>query len=363
MPGADGQGVFERIREALDSVGVRVHNGLRHFSGVKAAEVGTTERELIWSRDKTMVFRYTSSTRSRSVPVILVMSLVTRPTIFDLLPHSSFVRFLLSRGHDVYLIDWGVPDAVESRNTLETYCCDYLPRAIKSVIQTSRSDEVTVIGYCLGAVIGMLTAAAFPELPIRSLVLIATPMDFKELGPGMKMLYDDKFGPDELLDETGNVPASTLVEAFRMANPTIDLATYSSLWNSFSDDRVLEAHQALVGWSSEQIPFPGEVLRQMHALFLKDNVLVSGQVPLDGRTLDLSTIGIPVLDVTGERDTLVPTAASRPLATTLSGTQLTQRQFPVGHAGLLVGRVAIAQCLPSIVEWLDSQSPTVANRR
>lgn len=353
MPEHEQFGILDRFRGALDTAGTLALNCLRHFSGVKAAQVGQTEREAIWSRDKVTVYRYSSSDRTSAVPVLLVMSLVTRPTVFDLLPEISFVRSLLSRGHDVFLIDWGVPDAVESANTLETYCDDYLSPAIKAIIRTSGSDGIALVGYCFGGVISMLTTAAFPELPIRALVLLATPMDFSELSPGMKMLYDETIDPESLLDETGNIPASKLVDAFRMANPTIDFTTYSSLWSSFSNDRALKAHQALVGWSSEQIPFPGGVLRQIHSHFLRQNALVNGRVPFDGRVLDLSRIQVPVLEVTGLRDTLVPTAASRPLAATLSGAQLTQSQFPVGHAGLLVGRIAATESVPTIASWLD----------
>ena len=37
---------------------------------------------------------------------------------------------MLNRGHDVYVLDWGVPDHLDADNSLSTYTDDYLPRAV-----------------------------------------------------------------------------------------------------------------------------------------------------------------------------------------------------------------------------------------
>jgi polyhydroxyalkanoate synthase len=300
------------------------------------------------------LFRYISDTERQSTPVLLVMSLVTRPTIFDLLPNNSLVRSLLADGHDVFLLDWGVPDAVEAENTLETYCDQYLPRAILAAVKEAGAAGISILGYCLGGVLAALTAAARPELPIRSLVLLATPIDFRELGPGMAMLFRRRLLVDDLLDETGNVPAEALVQGFKMMQPAVDITTYTSLLRSFSDQRALQAHQALVGWSKDQIPFPGATMRQICSLFVERNELRSGTVTFSGCTLDLSAVRLPVLHVTGTHDKLVPSASSNPLPAVLTGSDLTTMEYPVGHVGLLYGKFAIKRSVPAISNWLTT---------
>ena len=84
-------------------------------------------------------------------PILFVMSLVTTAKVFDLQEDNSLIRRFLDAGHDVYLLDWGVPDAVESKNTLETYCDEYLPRAVRAVVEESGSEDLNLFGYCLGA--------------------------------------------------------------------------------------------------------------------------------------------------------------------------------------------------------------------
>ncbi|MFW0797805.1 alpha/beta fold hydrolase [Gordonia sp. CPCC 205515] len=234
--------IEERIRQigaGLDATGDYIRNALLHFSGVREAEVAASPREVVWSRDKARLFRYESTQRRHATPVLLVMSLVTKPTIFDLTPRHSLVRSLLDDGHDVFMLDWGVPDAVDAGNTLETYSDDYLPRAIERCVQVSGNSDVSVLGYCLGGVLTMLTAAARPELPIASMVLLATPVNFHELGPGIRMLARGRVSVDDLLDVTGNVAPDTLVAGFTLVQPAMDIATYNSLWHSFFDERSL----------------------------------------------------------------------------------------------------------------------------
>jgi polyhydroxyalkanoate synthase len=345
-----------RLRREIDRTAVRARNGVKHLSGFSAAAVGQTPSAVVWRRDKVTLHRYASvAPDGPGSPVLLVMSLVTRPYVFDLRPGNSLVARLVEAGHDVYLLDWGIPDAVEAGNTLETYCDEYLPRAARAVLKTSGADGLTLFGYCLGGVLALLTTAGHPDLPVRRLALLATPLDFAELGPMANLLNNGRLQPEELLDETGNVPASTLLEGFRLMAPTGDVTTLLSLWNSLGDVEALAAHQALVRWSGDHIPFPGAVLLQITDLFVRGRCLVDGKVPLGGRVVDLGAITVPVLDIIGRKDHLVPRPASEPLASVLGNAQLDALHLPAGHAGLILGRKAQEKFIPAILEWLDDR--------
>jgi hypothetical protein len=56
-------------------------------------------------------------------------------------------------GFDVFLLDWGVADAVEAQNTLEDYVDDYIPEAIEATMAESGAEELNLIGYCFGGVL------------------------------------------------------------------------------------------------------------------------------------------------------------------------------------------------------------------
>ena len=346
---------LERLGDELGVLATRARNGLRYLAGDPLGEIAATPREPVWSRDKVVLYRYSKGAARMRTPVLLVMSLVTRPYVFDLRPGSSLVEDLLDAGYDVFLLDWGVPNAVESHNTLETYCDEYLPRAAQAVLHITKADRLTLFGYCFGAVLSLTSAAAHPGFPVKNMVVMATPVDLSRLGPLANMLSEGRMEPEDLFDETGNVPASTMLDGFRLISPTSELSTLANLWGSLADERALAAHQALIGWANEQIPFPGAVFAQFVHLFLRRQLLMKGRIPLADREVALARIPCPVLNVLGERDTLVPPESSAPLLDALHGVELDTLTLPAGHAGLFVGREARKKCVPAIIAWLDQR--------
>jgi polyhydroxyalkanoate synthase len=88
---------------------LRTRNGLKHVAGVRVPEVGCSPKDVVWSRDKARLYRYHSDRRTLSPPLLLVMSLVSKPYVLDLRPGNSFIEALVAAGFDVYALDWGVP--------------------------------------------------------------------------------------------------------------------------------------------------------------------------------------------------------------------------------------------------------------
>ena len=76
------------------------------------AAIGQTPKELIWTLNKAKLYRYipvVPPEERHPIPLLLIFALMNRPTILDLRPGHSFVEFMVSKGYDVYLLDWGVP--------------------------------------------------------------------------------------------------------------------------------------------------------------------------------------------------------------------------------------------------------------
>jgi polyhydroxyalkanoate synthase len=97
------------------------------------AAIAQTPKELIWALNKARLYRYipvVPSGKRHPVPLLLVFAIMNRPYILDLRPGHSFVEFMVGKGYDVYLLDWGIP-GIEDRNLkLDDYAMEYLPRAI-----------------------------------------------------------------------------------------------------------------------------------------------------------------------------------------------------------------------------------------
>ena len=196
-----------RIRRDVDRNISRTRNGIKHVVGIDRVKVAQTPRDEVWAHEKVRLYRYRSDQREHRTPVLLVMSLVSKAYIFDLRPGSSFVEVLLAKGLDVFLLDWGVPDHLDAENTFETYCDDYLPKAVRATCDEAGVEGVTLLGYCLGGVLALLHTAGHPDSPVTTLVCMATPVDFSKMGPGTLLTTDGRLDIDDMIDDTGNVPA------------------------------------------------------------------------------------------------------------------------------------------------------------
>jgi poly[(R)-3-hydroxyalkanoate] polymerase subunit PhaC len=238
-------------------------------------------------------------------------------------------------------VDWGVPDELDADNTLETYVDEYLPRAIAAVRRESACGDVTLVGYCLGGVLTLLYAASRPDAPVRNLVTMATPVDLAEMGAMVALIRDGRLDPDELLDETGNVPPDVLLSGFRMLVPTDQV------------DRFVEGHQAMAAWAHDHIPFPGAAFRQVVELLVRRNMLAGGRLPLADRVVDLADIRCDVLNVMAEQDTVVPVGAVEPLTRLVAADEL---RLPAGHIAFAAGRQARTDTLPRLAEWIRRHS-------
>lgn len=345
-----------RLRRDVERSVLRTRHGIKHLAGIDRAEVGRSPRDEVWQRDKTTLYRYRSDRRQYRPPVLLVMSLVSRSYILDLRPGSSYVEVLLDHGLDVFLLDWGVPDEVDAGNTLETYCDEYLPRAAQAVCDIAGSEDLTVFGYCYGGVLALLYAAGHPGPPIRNLAVMATPIDFTKMGPMAAMVRQGRLEPDDLVDDTGNVPPEAIANSFKLLKPTAGLVTYANLWQNLWDDAYMESYQTMTRWSNDHIPFPGATMRQTIEIFIRENGLLHDSVHLGGKPRRLADITCPFLAVVAEKDHIVPPESANPLIDLISSEDKTEMRLPAGHVGLIVGRNASARTMPAMAKWIVDHS-------
>jgi polyhydroxyalkanoate synthase len=345
-----------RVNRDVERSLLRARNGIRYVRGTHRPQLGTTPKDVVWQRDKAQLWHYRSSAVSVEQPIVLVTSLVSRSYILDLLPGSSSVEYLRDAGFDVFMIDWGIPDELDAANTFETYVDEYLPRAIEVVLRETGAAEVTLVGYCLGAVIAFLYAGGHAA-PVRNLVMLATPVDFSEMGPMVAALLEGRLDPDELLDETGNVPADALYSGFFMMAPTSVVAQNATLLENLWNDEFVRGFQAVNQWTRDQVPFPGGAFRQVVDSLIRDNALMTGSWRLGGREIDFTDTEATVLNVMAANDRVVPRAASEP-AGRLIGRPERRDELIVkgGHATFGTGRSAFTSTLPSLASWIKSHS-------
>lgn len=347
-----------RIRRDVDRAVGRVRNGVALVAHSKPSMAGITPKDVIFKRGKVELWRYRGSAApSLTPPVLIVPPPINRTYVLDLEPGNSLVQHLIQGGADVFLLDWGVPDSADADNTLETYVDEYIAPALQIIKTSCQVEQVHVFGYCFGAVLALLSVSRHPD-SVRSLVLVTIPVDFTKIH-FLAEVFRKGLDPEDLIDETGNVPAEVVGSAFRALKPIANVAAYKNLLERLWDDKYVAAYQAMSVWARDQIPFPGALLRQVAGMFVAENGLIEGTARLGGRPVDLGAIRAPVLSLIAENDHIVPPAASEPLPKLLTGTSVEEFLTPLGHVSLIVGRSAGKITAPRLVEWFREHSESL----
>lgn len=344
-----------RVRRDVGRNLLRARNGVKHVTGIDRPTVGQTPKDVVWRRDKAELWHYRSDRVTTATPVLVVMSLISRSYVLDLYPGASFVAALRDAGHDVYLLDWGVPDERDADAGLATYVDDLLPRAVEALLDDSGEAGLNVVGYCYGGILSLLLGAAHPSLPVRSLVTMATPVDFDGMGLLGRMFREGRLEADDVVDDTGNVPPEVIRNAFRVLKPTADVAQYAVLWDKLWDERQMQAYQVMGRWTRDHIPFPGRAFRETVEL-VRDQALVHDRVRIDGRPVRLADVTWPVLNVVAEKDHIVPREAALPVCDLVGSAEVETLALPAGHVGLVMGKAAATTTIPGIVDWLRRHS-------
>jgi polyhydroxyalkanoate synthase len=355
------QVVLDRVRRDVERNALRARNGIKLVAGLDRPGVGCTPKDVVWQRGRSQLWHYRNDPDVHggvrySPPLLLVFSLISRSYILDLTPGNSFVEHLLRAGFDVYLLDWGEPDERDAQNGLEDYVDDYIPAAIERMRELSGCDEINLFGYCFGGDLSLLYAAHHPDAPLRSLTVLATPVDFRHMGPLADLFRVGGLEVDDVLDPHGNVPPQVVLRGFKTLTPTGEITRYVTLWERLWNDEYVAAYQAMTGWSDDHVPFPGEAARQTVRMLVRDNAMLTDRLGVGGDPVHLRDIRVPFLTVRADRDHIVPADASAPLLDLVGSDDKHELRLAAGHMGLVVGRTAAKTTVPTIIDFLRRRS-------
>ncbi|MCW2634901.1 MAG: Poly(3-hydroxyalkanoate) synthetase [Blastococcus sp.] len=365
MPTVPGpQKVLDRVRRDVERNALRARNGIKLVAGVDRPGVGQTPKDVVWQRGRTSLWHYRNDPETYGgvrygPPLLIVFSLISRSYILDLTPGNSFVEQLLKAGFDVYLLDWGEADERDAGNQLEDYVDDYLPAGIDRVLELSGAEEVNLFGYCFGGNLTLLYAAHHPDAPLRSLTVLATPVDFRHMGPLAAVFGVGNMDVDAVLGDDGNVPPSVVVQGFRTLTPTAEVTRYVTLWERLWNDEYVASYQAMTGWSDDHVPFPGAAARETAQMLVRDNGMVTDRLAIGGDRIHLGDITVPFLTVRATRDHIVPPEATAPLIDLIGSPDRHELCLDAGHMGLVVGRTAARTTVPTIIDFVRRRSDPV----
>lgn len=314
--------------------------------------VGVTPADVVHRENKWRLLRYRPRPEGLAfrTPVLMVPSLINRHYVLDLMPGKSFVEFLVGRGHDVFVVDWGTPGAEDRYLAFDDFVGRYLGRAVRRAAGTTPRNSVHLLGYCMGGTLAAIYTAARPE-QVASLTGLAAPVRFGDDGLLAAWTRARSFDPGLLARAFGNVPWPLLQLAFHMLRPTLNLSKGVHLLDRAWEDEYLDGFLALETWGNDNVSFPGACFqRYIDDLYRKD-ALARGEFRLYDRPARLSAITCPTLAVTFQHDTIVPAASAAALLEQVSSSDKEGIHLPGGHVGAVVSRKAATTLWPRLSDW------------
>ena len=305
-----GQNLVQGLANLVDDL----HRRLAHEPppGAEAFRVGetvaVTPGKVVFRNHLIELIQYAPATPSVfAEPVLIVPAWIMKYYILDLSPSNSLVRYLVERGHTVFIISWRNPTVEDRDLGLEDYRWDGVMAALEAIAAILPGRKVHATGYCLGGTLMLIAAAAMQrdaDDRLASLTLFAAQGDFTEAGELMLFIDESEVAYLEaMMWERGFLDTTQMAGAFQI------LRSNDLIWSRLVHDYMLGERAPmsdLMAWNADATRMPyrmhSEYLRR---LFLR-NDLARGRYEVDGRPLWFSEPKLAIFAVGALRDHVAP---------------------------------------------------------
>jgi polyhydroxyalkanoate synthase len=328
-------------------------------------QIATADKEVVFQVDKVTLYRYRrTAKRTVGVPVLVAYGQIGRYTMTDLQEDRSMLRNLLALGVDVYAVDWGSPTRSDRWLTFEDYIDGYLNDCVEFICREQQRKDINLLGICEGGVFSLCYAALYPDR-VKNLILTITPVDFHQdqaegrVNHGLLNLWTRGLGDqdiEQLIEANGNLPGELMSYVFAQMTPGATLSKYNiGLLDTFDDEKKLLNFLRMEKWIADRPHHPGEAAKQLLINLYKNNELARGEFQLGGRTVKLSDIKAPVLNIYARDDHIIPPKTTQALGALVGTTDYSEIGLNGGHVGVFVSGKSQGILGKGIHDWLQQR--------
>ena len=308
-------------------------------------------------REKTRLLHYKCINKhirdkKHAHPLLIIYAPINRFHIMDISQERSVVKSLLSKGLDVYLLDWGYPGWEDSSKSLTDYV-NYVRDAIQDLMDKTGTNKVSILGYCWGGIIALIYSGLNNQ-NVRTLTLMAAPVDFSKDNTVLAN-WSRVIDSDQIVDEFGHLDGQVLDIGFLMRNPpryTFD--KYLNLFKGYNDKQFVDDFISVEKWLYDTPIIPGNLYRHIINDCYKNNLLISNKMKVDGNIIDLKKITAPILTIVAENDDLVSPESTLAIKDYVSSKDKAFLTIAGGHVGLCISKMAHEKLWPEAAKWILS---------
>jgi polyhydroxyalkanoate synthase len=138
---------------------------------------------------------------------------------------------------------------------------------------------------------------------------------------------------------------------------------YVGFFENMADKTFVENFVRMEKWIFDSPDIPGETFRQ----FIKDcyqrNLLIQNKLVVGGKRVDLRKLSMPLLNVYGQYDHLVPPESCERLTAAVGSDDTEDICLKTGHIGIYVSSKTQKEFAPKIASWLGKREAPAPKKK
>lgn len=321
-------------------------NDMQRFQGLpsismvdeNAFEVGTdlaiTPGKVVYENELMQLIAYVPEHKVFEVPLLVIPPWINKYYILDLTDKNSFVKWLVERGQQVFLISWKNPTTQMREIGFEEYINLGPNQAYTFIEKALKVEKINALGFCIGGTLLSMTQSlrlSQKKKGFHSLTYLTSLMDFEE--PGDIAVYIDEEWIElisQKMEKTGVLDGRILALTFTM------LRSNDLYWSFFVNNYLLGERPAdfdLLYWNCDSTNLP----KKMHDFYLRqmylENNLIKGHMEIGGTKINIKTNKAPCYFLSTEQDHIAPWKTTYTGALEQSG----DVEFVLGGSGHIAG--------------------------
>ena len=327
------------------------------------AELAPTPYDIVYREDRIALKHYRPAGGVRyKTPLLVVYALINRETMLDLQPGRSVVERFLEAGIDLYMIDWGYPTRKDRFLGFDDHINGYMDNVVEVIRKRTGAPKINLMGICMGGTFSVIYSALHPQ-KIKNLVTTVTPTNF-DTDKGLLHVWMKHMDVDRVVDTYGNLSADVMNLGFLLLNPArLMIDKYVGFLEHMDDKRFVENFVRMEKWIFDSPDLPGEVFRQFIKDCYQENKLIDSRLEVGGRRVDLKKVTMPLLNIYGKFDHLVPPEACDKLTGRVGSRDTEDICLDTGHIGIYVSSKCQREFAPRIAAWLKERDRPKAKPR
>jgi polyhydroxyalkanoate synthase len=300
--------------------------------------IAVTPGKVVYRNHLIELIQYSPSTpRVYAEPVLIVPAWIMKYYILDLSPHNSLVRYLVDKGHTVFMISWKNPNEADRNLGMDDYYKFGIRDGLQAVGAIVPSAKIHAVGYCIGGTllsIGAADLARQGDDRLASVTLLAAQTDFSE--PGELSLF---ISPSQLEMLEAVMHKAGVLGSDKMGASFMLLRSRDLLWKPMVNAYLKgerEKPNDLMAWNSDGTRMPC----RMHSEYLKQlylhNDLAAGRFRVNGELISLEAITLPMFVLGTEADHVAPWKSAYKARALTRSKDYTFALVSAGHNGGIV---------------------------